>query len=218
MFDGDGQSGFFSRVASEAFPDWFDSELKKNKWTADDLGCAEGGGTAWLARRYRKISFCGVDFSTDAIAKAGEKYPYCQFRLGNMSEKIEQRDIIFTSNTLEHFFDPHPIFCNMIKASSKYSVFLLPLDDESGHESHFFVFHEEFFPQDVEGHSLVYSKIIDCTQFTPNFWPGKQILLIYANNSYISENEGRELTMRDEIKATSKLNRYINNPVVWSPL
>lgn len=54
-YDGDLQSAFFSQIALDAFPAWLDRELARHEWTVFDVGCAEGGGTATLARRFPPV-------------------------------------------------------------------------------------------------------------------------------------------------------------------
>ena len=83
---GDAQSAFFARLAAEHLPDWLLRELERKAHTVTDLGCADGAGTALLAKRFPLCAFTGVDFSAEAVRTAGERYPACDFRVGDVTK------------------------------------------------------------------------------------------------------------------------------------
>ena len=69
------QTMYFADIARKAFPDWFTRELNRNNWTVTDWGCAEGEGTALLAKAFPNCAFKGIDFSHTAVEKARNKFP-----------------------------------------------------------------------------------------------------------------------------------------------
>ncbi len=182
-YDGELQSAFFSEIALKAFPDWMHKELNQNNWTVIDYGCAEGMGTAVLARHFPKCCFIGIDFSTAAVAIAKEKYPYCEYKVGDITKEIETSDIIFCSNVLEHMEHPYEVFANMLARARRHAIFLLPLKDALNLSEHFFIFKEDFFPLTEKGHHLSYFKIIDCEELGTPYWPGQQLMLIYSDET-----------------------------------
>ena len=105
-YDGDLQSAFFSQIALDAFPAWLDRELARHEWTVFDVGCAEGGGTATLARRFPSCHTIGIDVSEAAMKQAEKKYPFCRFLQGDVYTQKETADVIFVSNVLEHLQSP----------------------------------------------------------------------------------------------------------------
>ena len=175
-YDGGKQTMYFADIARKAFPDWFTRELNRNNWTVTDWGCAEGEGTALLARTFPNCAFKGIDFSHTAVEKARNKFPACDFEVGDITKVIPESDVIFSSNTLEHLRDAGTILKNLVLAARNHTVFLLPLHDDLDIAEHFNRFEEDFFPLVIEDRKLSYFRIIDCDN-NP-LWPGEQLLLI----------------------------------------
>lgn len=183
-YEGDKQSKFFSQVAVNAFPEWFKEELHQNQWDILDVGCAEGDGTAVLARNFPSCHIVGMDFSDFAIQRAKAKVPNCDFITGDATAQIEPVDVVFSSNTLEHLNNPRRVLENFCQSSQKYTVLLLPFEDHLGIKEHINIFVRSFFPVKIHNCYLKFYTVIDCTHMEPTYWPGKQILLIYVNGQY----------------------------------
>ena len=177
---GDAQSAFFARLAAEHLPDWLLRELERKAHTVTDLGCADGAGTALLAKRFPLCAFTGVDFSAEAVRTAGERYPACDFRLGDVTKAPGKADIIFSSNTLEHLRSPGDVLRTWVTAAEKYAVLLLPFEDDSDIPEHFNTFSARTFPQQIGAYHMAHAEVIDCRRMDRTQWNGKQLLLIYA--------------------------------------
>lgn len=187
------QSLFFSRLAISSFPSFLKNDLQKNEWTVLDIGCAEGDGTAYLAKHFPSCSFIGADFSSEAIKKASSKYPFCEFKVVDVYEEIPQADVVFSSNTLEHLSHSKKVLRDICESSKKYAILLLPYEDDSGIEEHINIFSSDFFPINIGNCRLKYSCIIDCAPLKSPYWYGKQIILVYVNESYCQ----RDITLDD---------------------
>ena len=185
-YDGGKQTMYFADIARKAFPDWFTRELNRNNWTVTDWGCAEGEGTALLAKAFPNCAFKGIDFSHTAVEKARNKFPACDFEVGDITKVIPESDVIFSSNTLEHLRDVGTILKNLVLAARNHTVFLLPLHDDLDIAEHFNRFEEDFFPLVIENRKLSYFRIIDCDN-NP-LWPGEQLLLIYSAEESLPQN------------------------------
>lgn len=190
-YDGEGQSAFFSKLALKAFPEWLKRDLTKASWSVHDLGCAEGAGTAELARYFPNCHFTGVDFSKSAIEKASEKHPFCDFVVGDITGEIEKADIIFCSNVLEHMKHPRIVLENMIKAAKRHAIFLIPLHDDTDIEEHFFVFSEEFIPAFYDNYVLSNFAVMNCDEMETAFWPGKQLFFVYTEKALYYSSDHR---------------------------
>lgn len=180
------QSIFFAEIAVRAFPDWFVAELNENEWDFRDYGCALGDGTAYVAQRFPSCTVTGVDISEEAVRIAAEKYPYCVFVAEDMTDHVEEADIIFTSNTLEHMKAPKKLLKELVQKARKYAVVLVPLEDDMNIEEHFHIFGSSFFPMTIGEHTLCCMRVIDCrnTEQGKCYWNGKQMLVIYVNTAY----------------------------------
>lgn len=231
-FDGDKQSLFFAELALMAMPQWLKHELSTNEWTVADLGCADGSGTAALARHLPRCKFTGYDFSESAISSATTKYPFCKFQVSDITnEPIKSSDIIFSSNTLEHLPQPIDILKKFCAAANKYTIILLPYDDVSGHPEHFSIFTRDSFPIAFPSHCLAGFRIIDCAALNSPYWQGKQILLVYVNEQFktmehisieqifqsnFSELEQLENLRNEQVALHAKLaeqNQHLSNAV-----
>lgn len=187
-YDGDLQSAFFSQIALDAFPAWLDQELARHEWTVLDVGCAEGGGTAVLARRFPSCHTVGIDMSEAAVKRAGEKYPFCRFLQGDVYTQKETADVIFVSNVLEHLQSPAENMRSLVGLAKNHAILIHPLHDTLALDEHFHVFDEEFFPLRIGDHVLSHFKIIDCERRNSPYWPGEQILVVYSRESVLPEN------------------------------
>lgn len=207
------QSVFFSEVAAEHFPQWLSARIQSEKLTMCDWGCAQGDGTANLSKRLNMPELTGIDFSSEAIEKAALAYPECKFLcddfLGETSS--QQWDILFSSNTLEHFEKPWDVLNKIAVKAKKFIVLLLPFREEELIDEHFYSFQLDNTPAAFGHWALTHSAVIGTSDHQPNYWPGEQILLVYTNLSVQHETpvmlgdihvEDTELT--DPLKARFK--------------
>lgn len=180
------QSLAFAQVAYDLMPDFLKHDLQTNQWTVVDLGCAEGDGTAHLAKLFPSCNFVGIDFSKAAIDQASKKYHNCTFKVVDIYKEIPEADVLFSSNVLEHLACPREIMSGAFSSHSKYIVYLLPLNDSTGIAEHINIFTEDFFPFEHENFYLRYHRIFDMSADVQlkSQWNGKQILLLYANRLY----------------------------------
>ena len=187
-YDGDLQSAFFSQIALDAFPAWLDRELARHEWTVFDVGCAEGGGTATLARRFPSCHTIGIDVSEAAMKQAEKKYPFCRFLQGDVYTQKETADVIFVSNVLEHLQSPAENMRSLVELAKCHAILIHPLHDTLDIAEHFHMFDEEFFPLRIGDHVLSHFKIIDCERRNSPYWPGEQILVVYSRESVLPED------------------------------
>lgn len=194
------QTLYFYNLVNNFFPKWLKDKLNDGIIFAD-VGCAEGDGVDYFSRAYPKSEFIGFDFSEIAINKAKDHYPNLKFVRSDIMDIEGAYDVVFSSNTLEHFVDPFLKIQYLFKLSHRYVVLLLPFQEYERFQEHFYTFDYNDFKVSFDNFKIVYSQEIDC-KLTPNiFWPGKQILIIYANNKVLSEHP--DITLRDYINVLS---------------
>ncbi len=198
-FDGPAQSRFFARIAIENLPCWLVNQLKSQSLTLADWGCAQGDGTDVWVNYIDVKQLTGVDFSRVAIEQAAERYPSMRFINENwLTENEDQRelfDIVFSSNTLEHFHNPYDALRDLSKRAKKAVVLALPYRELDRIDEHFFSFLPENIPIILSnGFRLIWSRVVDCRSLPNSLWGGEQIILLYADSNWV---DGLGLTLGD---------------------
>lgn len=174
---GDEQSLHFYTLMVNGIPEHLQQEIAKNHYTIGDFGCAQGEGTEYFSQMFPNASVTGVDISSEGVAIAAAKHHKANFIATDLTQYNGSFDIIISSNTLEHFYEPWSILTLLSHKARRYMIILVPFDQPgipSG--EHFYSFNHQNILHKVGDFRLNYSKIIHPD---PKFWNEKQILLIY---------------------------------------
>lgn len=191
-FDGPRQSRFFARLAIENLPRWLFDQIRQQGLSLVDWGCAQGDGTDCLASHIDARQLTGVDFSAVAIEQASVRYPKLQFLNENWLEGEQasprQFDIVFSSNTLEHFHAPYEILQTLAQRAGKAVVLALPYREMQRIDEHFYSFLPENIPLVLpNGFTLAWSRVVDCRTLPGALWGGEQVVLVYAAPAWLNQ-------------------------------
>ena len=186
--NGPEQSRFFVEVALDLMPQWFKSYVKRNRPEVCDWGCAQGDGTDALATLVGRKNTSGLDFSAEAIAEARARYSDLRFEEVDLIADDKQTqigfDVIFSSNTVEHFREPYEVITCLARYARDFVVLLLPYRELERHPEHFFTFADENILVAPGGELfLVFAKSEVTSGREGTLWLGEQVLLIYAQRS-----------------------------------
>lgn len=199
--EGPGQSRFFSRVAIDRLPRWLFRAIREQQLTVVDWGCAEGDGTDELAALIDARQLSGVDFSHTAIERASHRYPAIRFLQANWlddcpgTDAASSWDIVFSSNTLEHFYQPFDVLKVLCTRARKALVLVLPYRERERIEEHHFSFLPDNLPAVLSnGFRLIAARVADCRTMAQTRWMGEQVVLIYALPSWL---DGMGLMLSD---------------------
>lgn len=175
------QTEFFGNIICEFLPQWLTEQIKENHFNICDMGCALGGAVKIISEQL-KCKVQGYDFSEEAIKIARELYPDYEFNVLDLNYIPEEFncDISICSNVLEHFEDPWNIVNNLMKVTNKYVILLCPYQEKLEVDEHVYYFSDEVIPVRISGYNLVHKSVIDAEDKTPTYYPGMEILLIYA--------------------------------------
>jgi hypothetical protein len=207
---GEMQTVFFCRMFLENMPEWIKKDINDNELSIIDLGCAEGEAVNILSENFKKSDVTGLDFSIKAIKKAKEKYPNNTFLTGNLYKNLDiNQDVIYCSNTLEHFENPHLIIQNIISTSAKYIFIMIPINDnpytaENGEHQYFFNYND--FKVELGDYNLLYFKVVDVKEEEKEYWIGSQAILIYT----------RDDNIKFEDTVIADLDNYLNYQICQS--
>ncbi|CQR58546.1 methyltransferase domain-containing protein [Paenibacillus riograndensis] len=198
-YSGREQTLYFGGIAIEMLPDWFKNVLSEGV-TFADVGCAEGDCTNFFSELFPNTKFTGIDFSESAIRKAKEYYPEQTFIQADIKSIDKKFDVVFSSNTLEHFINPFDIIRELFRISSQYTVILIPFQEYERFREHFHTFDYKDFNVEYNDFTIVYAQEYDCSIKENIFWAGKQLLVIYERNQ---ENQKRkkDVTLKDYINS-----------------
>lgn len=179
------QTLHFYTLLVNGMPEEVQQEFNDKHYTIMDFGCAQGEGTDYLAKVLDKTSVTGVDFSCEAIEIANarnSKAKYvCKNLLSSEADDFKQIfDVVISSNTLEHFYNPWEVLSTLSTKAKKYMVILVPFDQKNIPDGeHFYSFNYNNIPTKINGFSLVFKKLI---YPDPKYWADKQIILLYKKD------------------------------------
>lgn len=184
------QSRFFGALALQMLPAWLVAASSRDQLTWCDWGCALGDGTQEIAQGIPGAVFTGVDFSKVAIDDARQRFPGVTFLsedwLGaDHGSAGRTYDVLFSSNTLEHFHEPWKVLDTIASQARHCIVLMLPYRERQRIEEHYVSFMPGNIPQQVDGKVLVHASVRDTRNDNPCFWPGEQVLLVWADPAWL---------------------------------
>ncbi|RZM22253.1 MAG: methyltransferase domain-containing protein, partial [Pedobacter sp.] len=196
--EGPRQSRFFSHIAIENLPPWLLKEINRNSYSLVDWGCAQGDGTDVWASYMDSEHISGVDFSAVAIEQAMQRYPAIRFIAQDWVANRscgEQFDVVFSSNTLEHFHKPYDVLESISTHAKKAVILALPYRESERIDEHFYSFLPENIPSVLtNGFRLTWCRVVDCRSLPNTLWGGDQVILIYGEPKWL---DGLGLTLAD---------------------
>ena len=182
------QSRFFSQLALEHLPAWIFHLARRNGLTVADWGCAQGDGTELLASALGAGNVTGIDFSPQAIEQAQARYPGMRFSAVDWLDaksSPQTFDLVFSSNTLEHFAQPLTVLDTIARHATKAVLLALPYRELDRHEEHFFTFLPQNIPAVLaNGFRLAWSRVVDCRPLPGSLWNGDQVFLVYVDPAW----------------------------------
>ena len=199
-FEGPRQSRFFAKLAIDHLPPWLLDQLRQKSLTVADWGCAQGDGTDVWAGYVDSRQITGIDFSPLAIGQARQRYPTIRFVHSDWTagspDDAQMFDVVFSSNTLEHFHRPYDVLQALGKKAGKAIVLALPYQERDRIAEHFYSFLPENIPLALpNGFRLVWSRVMDCRALPDTLWQGDQVVLVYADSEWF---DGLNLALKDQ--------------------
>ncbi len=181
LLHGKKQTRFFAQITIQNLPPALLQDIRLHRYTIADIGCAEGDGLELLSYAFQNNRLTGIDLSPIAIEKASMQYPRIQFLERDIFQLDEEVmfDVVYTSNILEHFTDPHKVMEEMAKHTRQVLIMLVPFQEHPLSKEHVYRFDYEDFPYAINHFHLDTLQVIDCSKMDYTYWCGKQMLAVY---------------------------------------
>lgn len=207
MMQGKEQTVFFVQTAIQLLPEWFVEEVKSQKLSICDFGCAAGQAVDVL-HGFFDTKAAGVDFSENAVFMAREAYPKYQFDkfdmaggdIGGLSF-----DIGYTSNVLEHLKNPWAALEHTARCVKKYFIVLIPFRETLEIEEHCNIFNTDNIPLKLADMDLLFVNYMDCAKIPDTLYAGCQMLLLYGRGDLGRTGSIADITDAFEQEYTGKL-------------
>jgi Methyltransferase domain len=177
------QTRFFARAALARLRPEIAQEIREERLSVCDWGCALGDAVPLLADAFGGTEVVGVDFSARAVEKARGLHPAHAFLAARDLDEVGRAfDVVFTSNTLEHLERPIDQLERLAAVARRYVIVLVPFEERDRIEEHLVTFTLDSFPLRVGSHHLVFADEFDLSRDQPTWWNGWQILVVYARD------------------------------------
>ena len=186
------QTAFFAHVALSASPAWLLDDIRTRRLSICDWGCAIGDAARDFARAFPENDVTGYDISDVAIAEGRRLFPGLELLASDLLAEERQFDVIFSSNTLEHFHRPYEVLAKLGQRARDFLWLLLPFQDAGGIDEHFARFdYGNIRPTLGEHFALAFFNNVDVSEWSGTQWRGRQALLVYARHHSLARIAAR---------------------------
>ena len=184
---GCGQTRYFARILLHLLPPWLEDEIRANRLSILDWGCAEGEAVDSFRTHFPRSHVVGIDRSASAIGNARQKFgaPFFFNQDVLSAPPPVAFDVLVISNLLQHFQDPWPVLRQLGDYAARHLLILVPFREESPSGSLYPFDDATIGTRIAPDFILSSSRIIDCGGHSAGYWPGSQILLVYSRSHYV---------------------------------
>lgn len=192
---GPDQTRFFGNLALRHLPVWLRNEIRTARLSICDWGCAEGDAVDLLHAAFPESEMTGIDVAREAIARARSRYP--GHRFGTLDElgKEFAADVVFCSNTLEHFDEPLEMLRQMLEHARKHAIVLVPFQETPRIQEHLATFDYNSFPLVLGAFHLVHFCPVECASLPGTRWNGEQLMVVFSRADQLDLEQYRLLAL-----------------------
>lgn len=177
------QTAFFARFALERLHPAIAADIRAGRLSICDWGCALGDAVPILADAFRGSKVTGVDFAATAVERARALHAGNEFLCApSLADTGRTFDVVFTSNTLEHFPRPFEVLESLAPSARRYLIAMVPFRELERLQEHLYTFDDEAIPLRAGPLRLVACTVFDTRCRHPSYWPGEQVLFTFARD------------------------------------
>src|ERR1700676_3129425 len=176
------QTAFFAELSCRELPDWFVGEVRARKSTIFDYGCALGDALPVLQRAFPDSPIRGGDVAQVGLGIARALHPGFEFvDVNAIGDAGKVADIVYCSNTLEHFENWREILDRLSRHAKEYVVVVVPFEEEDRIDEHAATFEFDSLPPLLpSGARLLHLGVFDAGLEPDTQWNGLQLIAIYG--------------------------------------
>ena len=180
--DGRKQTAFFAELCCRELPDWFVEEGRARKAAIFDYGCALGDALPVLQRTFPDSPIRGGDVAQVGLGLARAFHPAFEFvGTSTIGDAGNLADIVYCSNTLEHFENWREILHRLSRHAKEYLLVMVPFEEEDRIDEHVYTFEFDSLPPRLRsGARLLHLGVCDAGLEPETHWNGLQLIAIYG--------------------------------------
>jgi glycosyltransferase involved in cell wall biosynthesis len=201
---GPAQTVFFARLALQALPEFLAAEIRRDRLSLYDLGCALGDALPVLREAFPASAIAGGDVAPAGIGKARAAHPGFRFDVLDPAAPPPPADVFLCSNTLEHFADWTAKLDAMIGAAARHVIVLVPFAEEELLPEHEVRFGYATLPPARGGMALSWVTTFDTSRLPNTRWPGRQMLAVYSRDAGGAPAGPRVTTQDDTLRLDAR--------------
>jgi glycosyltransferase involved in cell wall biosynthesis len=176
------QTEFFAELCCRELPDWLVDEVRARKSSIFDYGCALGDALPIWQRAFPDSTIRGGDIAEVGLGMARTLHPGFEFvDVSAIGESTRLADLVFCSNTLEHFENWQEVLLRLARQAEAYVVVAVPFEEDDRIEEHVCTFEFDSLPARLPGGvRLLHLSVVDGRLEPDSQWNGHQLIAIYG--------------------------------------
>ncbi|MGE5270551.1 MAG: class I SAM-dependent methyltransferase, partial [Thiohalocapsa sp.] len=191
------QTVFFAELCVRELPQWLVDEVCDRRLSIFDYGCAFGDALPVWRRLFPQSSIAGGDVAQAALGTARRLYPDFAFtnlsgaELNGGDDGGPLADLVYCSNTLEHFADWRAVLDRLARRAGHFVVVMVPFEEEAPVEEHAASFEYDTLPPCLpSGHRLLHLVVVDAAAEPDSQWNGLQLVAVYGRERPAGRRDG----------------------------
>lgn len=176
------QTAFFAELCCRELPDWLVEEIRAGNSSIFDYGCALGDALPVWQRAFPRSTIRGGDIAQVGLGLARALHPDFAFvDLSALGESGKLADLVYCSNTLEHFANWRQLLHRLARHAREYVLLVVPFEEEDRIDEHVFTFEFDSLPARLPaGNRLLHLGVIDAGAEPQTQWHGLQLIAVYG--------------------------------------
>jgi glycosyltransferase involved in cell wall biosynthesis len=176
------QTAFFAELCVRELPQWLIDVVRADRSSIFDYGCAVGDALPVWQRIFPDSVVGGGDVAQVGLGLARAIYPQFVFTdVSAVASAAPLADLVYCSNTLEHFADWRDVLDRLAHRAGRYIVVAVPFEEEDPIDEHAATFEFDSLPARLPGgHRLLHLAVVDAAAEPETHWNGLQLIAIFG--------------------------------------